>query len=261
MSERAEGLSRQAWERRDRAGRATEAASVALGSLGDGVDGLGSARVVEADALLLAEQVSDEFERLSNECTALRTSLDSERREGALAESRLEEETVRESMADGARDYAVLALASQLMSRAQERYDRDRQPEVLRAAQSAFAAMTNGRYPRISIPVGKDAIEVFDAASAATTPGRLSRGTAEQLYLALRIGLIEQLGDAGRGLPVLMDDILVDFSPDRLEPAARAIADLAQRRQVVFLTCHPATADLLCRVAPDAVRIELERPI
>jgi uncharacterized protein YhaN len=58
-----------------------------------------------------------------------------------------------------------------------------------------------------------------------------------------------------------MDDILVDFSPDRLEPAARAIADLATRRQVVFLTCHPATADLLCRVSPDAVRLELERSV
>jgi uncharacterized protein YhaN len=162
---------------------------------------------------------------------------------------------------DGVRDYSVLALASQLISKAQERYDRDRQPEVLKRAQSAFAAMTNGRYPRISIPLGKDAIEVFDASSAATTPSRLSRGTAEQLYLALRIGLIEQLGEAGRGLPVLMDDILVDFSPDRLEPAARVIADLATRRQVVFLTCHPATADLLCRVAPQAVRIELDSAI
>jgi uncharacterized protein YhaN len=58
-----------------------------------------------------------------------------------------------------------------------------------------------------------------------------------------------------------MDDILVDFSPDRLEPAVRAIVDLATRRQVVFLTCHPATADLLCATAPDSVRLELTRPI
>jgi len=258
---RGEGLARQAWERRERATRASEAAAVALTSLGEGVDDLGTARLVESDLRALADQAADEFDRLSTECTALRTALGAERRESALAELRLEEETIGERIADGVAEYAVLALASQLMSRAQERYERDRQPEVVKRAQDAFARMTNGRYPRVAIPLGRDAIEVFDAASAATVPGRLSRGTAEQLYLALRLGLIEQMGEVGRGLPILMDDILVDFSPDRLEPAVRAIADLATRRQVVFLTCHPATADLLCAAAPDAVRLELARPI
>ena len=59
------------------------------------------------------------------------------------------------------------------------------------------------------------AIEVFDTTSAASVPDRLSRGTAEQLYLALRLGLVDQLGEVGSGLPVLMDDVLVNFSPDR----------------------------------------------
>jgi uncharacterized protein YhaN len=52
----------------------------------------------------------------------------------------------------------------------------------------------------------------------------------------------------------------VNFDPDRLRPAAEAVADLADRRQVVFFTCHPAMADLLCSVAPHAARIELGGP-
>jgi uncharacterized protein YhaN len=108
--------------------------------------------------------------------------------------------------------------------------------------------------------MGKDAIEVFSSTSAAISPDDLSRGTSEQLYLALRLGLIEQSGQVGSDLPVLMDDILVNFSPARAEQAARAIADLATRRQVVFFTCHPATADLLCRIDPEATRLELPPP-
>jgi uncharacterized protein YhaN len=45
-----------------------------------------------------------------------------------------------------------------------------------------------------------------------------------------------------------------------MEQAARAIADLASRRQVVFFTCHPAVADLLCGVVPEAVKLELAPP-
>ncbi len=256
----AERLSLTAADDRGRAGAASEAASTALRALGVTDGDIEAARMLETEARGCARDASDEFDRLSREATELRTSLGAEHRESALSELRLEEETVGERIADGVRDYAVLAVAARLLSLAQERYERDRQPEVVKRAEAAFAEMTNGRYERIAVPLGKDAIEVFDASSAATSPGKLSRGTAEQLYLALRLGLIEQLGDAGRGLPVLMDDILVDFSPDRLEPAAAAIADLATRRQVVFLTCHPATADLLCRLSPGAVRLELERP-
>jgi uncharacterized protein YhaN len=56
-----------------------------------------------------------------------------------------------------------------------------------------------------------------------------------------------------------MDDVLANFSPERAERAARAIADLARRRQVVFFTCHPATADLLCAMDPEAARLDLQR--
>jgi uncharacterized protein YhaN len=200
------------------------------------------------------------FDRLTSEEATLRTRIDAEGREDRLALLRLEAETQGELIATGVREYTVLALACQLLGRAQERYERERQPEVVKRAEAAFARMTNGRYPHIAIPLGKEEIEVFTANAAAAGTDKLSRGTAEQLYLALRIGLVDQLGDIGAGLPVLMDDVLVDFSPDRLVPAAEAVAGLARTRQVVFFTCHPAMADLLCRVAPEAVRIELQGP-
>ena len=73
----------------------------------------------------------------------------------------------------------------------------------------------------------------------------LSRGTAEQLYLALRFGLIEEFAQHAEPLPVVMDDILVNFDADRASRAAAAIADFATRHQVLYFTCHPWTAELL----------------
>ncbi|KAF0208815.1 MAG: hypothetical protein FD171_456 [Actinobacteria bacterium] len=111
----------------------------------------------------------------------------------------------------------------------------------------------------LSVALGSNRLEVFDEHAAGKTTERLSRGTAEALYLALRLGLISQLGDVGPGLPLLMDDVLVNLDPERRRGAAVAVADLARERQIVLFTCHPDTATLLGEIAPDHTRITLDR--
>ena len=57
-----------------------------------------------------------------------------------------------------------------------------------------------------------------------------------------------------------MDDVLVNFDDDgRQTEAARAIAALAEQRQVILFTCHRATAEVFAQVAPGHTRIDLER--
>jgi uncharacterized protein YhaN len=235
-------------------------ASAGLAAAGVVEGGPEEARRLESGARIEADDALNVFGSLTDEAATLRTRIAAASREDRLVVLRLEEEALTERIAAAAQEYEVLALASRLLSRAQDLYERERQPDVVKRAEAAFSRMTNGRYPRIAIPLGTNDIEVFDASGAAIAPDKLSRGTVEQLYLALRIGLVDQLGEVGAGLPVLMDDVLVNMDPDRLRPAAEAVADLADRRQVVFLTCHPAMADLLCSVAPHAARIELGGP-
>jgi uncharacterized protein YhaN len=251
-------LQREAAGVRARGAATVAAAGSALTAIGAQMLDEARAMLIEADAT--AVDAAARFEGLLEEVTALRARLGSERRDTVLSELRLTEETLTERLAAGVGDYAVMAVACRLLALAQERFERERKGPIVECAEAALSSMTEGRYARISVPMGKDAIEVFTESSAAISPEDLSRGTAEQLYLALRIGLIEQSGQVGSRLPVLIDDVLVNFSPARMQQAARAIADLATRRQVVFFTCHPAVADLLCTVAADAVRLELAPP-
>jgi uncharacterized protein YhaN len=155
--------------------------------------------------------------------------------------------------------YLVRACAARILAEAQERYERERQPEVVREAGRLFSTMTHGRYTSLSVPLDDGRIEAFDAHSAAHTSDLLSRGTAEQLYLAIRLGLIACLGDVGAALPVLMDDVLVNFDPERRRGAAEAVSQLAEQRQIVFFTCHPETAAVFSEVAGDHAVIELDR--
>ncbi|HJP70523.1 MAG TPA: AAA family ATPase [Candidatus Limnocylindria bacterium] len=144
-----------------------------------------------------------------------------------------------------AREWAVKALTLRLLEETRARYERERQPDVVRAAESHFERITGGRYGRIITAPGEATVRIESEGGEAKGTDELSRGTAEQLYLALRFGLIEEFARHAEPLPVVMDDILVNFDPDRADRAADALRALAERHQVLFFTCHPRTAQLL----------------
>ena len=80
------------------------------------------------------------------------------------------------------------------------------------------------------------------------TIDKLSRGTAEQLYLAVRLGLVREFAQRTAALPIVMDDVLVNFDPTRAERTAVALAEMSEHHQILLFTCHPETAELVRKV-------------
>ncbi|MBE0416688.1 MAG: AAA family ATPase [Coriobacteriia bacterium] len=210
-------------------------------------------------AAVASEEAQERWGMLKSKHASLETLVGEREREDTMGSIRFELVSVNERISEHAERYAVLSLASRLLQRAQERYERERQPEVVREAERIFATITGGGYTRLSVPLGASAIEVFDASASAKDTGRLSTGTAEQLYLALRLALIGQLEETGAALPVLMDDVLANFDPERKAGAAAAVAELARTRQVVVFTCHPETAEVLGSAEPGLSTLSLDR--
>lgn len=88
-------------------------------------------------------------------------------------------------------------------------------------------------------------------------PHLLSLGTRQQLYLSLRIALLMAAENVGKALPVICDDILVNFDDRRRRQAVIALKELAARRQVIIFTCHPDVASLVRDVDPQSNLVEL----
>jgi hypothetical protein len=123
---------------------------------------------------------------------------------------------------------------------------RDHQPPVLREASRWLARLTGGRYPAIITAIDEARLDVRDADNGLWSPERLSRGTREQVFLALRLALIRDLGRHDVSLPIVMDDALVNFDDARARAAARVlvefVAEQAADRQMIVLTCHEHVA-------------------
>ena len=163
-------------------------------------------------------------------------------------------ERLRTEAAELAREWTTARIARLLIEKARGRYERERQPAVVQAAERYFIEMTLGRYRRIIAPLGESSLHVVEANGQEKTPDQLSRGTREQLYLALRFGLIEQFRERSGPLPIVVDEVLVNFDRERALAAARGFARLAQRHQVIAFTCHEWVVDLF-READGATRV------
>lgn len=149
--------------------------------------------------------------------------------------------------------WRVATLARALVAETLQEFENTRQPRVLSEASQILRMVTGKRYQQIlQSKEGNDVIVVAKDGTRKLS-GELSRGTAEQLYLALRLGLIAEYARRSVSLPLVMDDVLVNFDPTRARGMAKAFAKFAKEHQVFLFTCHPSTAELITDVAPSAV--------
>jgi len=232
--------------------RAVEAVLRLAGGLGD-MDGIGETLSrtdldrLESEKSQVEEEVkgaAEALDRLKSERVRLEEQARQLMNDDRISRLREEEEQLKEGLVPLVEEWAEVRMAQQLLRMARSRYERDRQPEVIREAARYFHQFTLGRYPSLVAPLGENRIEVVCKDNTHKEIQHLSRGTAEELYLSLRFGFIREFSKRSEPLPIVMDEILVNFDPLRARAAAEAILALSQDFQVLFFTCHPETAGL-----------------
>ena len=157
--------------------------------------------------------------------------------------------------------YARLKLASAVLRDAIERHREKHQGPVLDRARALFTRLTVGSFVGLQTdlndkgePVlrGVRGVATFgeDEANGSPASGPLldvtsmSEGTADQLYLALRLASLSVHLDDHEPAPLVLDDILVNFDDTRARAALEVLADLSARTQVLFFTHHDHLAEI-----------------
>ncbi len=139
-----------------------------------------------------------------------------------------------------------LALLESILERAEREYRELHQPDVLRRASSYLQRVTDGRYQRV------DLMEESEAELCVTLRGRsepivvgdpISRGTLDQIFLCLRLGMLDHLDEGRERLPLILDDALLRMDDRRRRGVYTLLSEMAPMRQVWILTCNRALAD------------------
>ena len=131
--------------------------------------------------------------------------------------------------------YQAAVLAQQTLENAKQELQRRFAPRISQRAQELFAQLTAGRYQRLSL--GED----FSLGTATEGEDTLhsalwrSDGTADQLYLALRMAVAEELTPQA---PLVLDDAFVRFDDDRLKEILKLLKQSGEEKQVILFTCQ-----------------------
>ena len=147
-----------------------------------------------------------------------------------------------------AQDYLRLALAGAILDRALNAGDGS-EAQILDRAGRMFEYLTDGEFDAIGVEdVRGRSVAVAhrsdDAGGGRLFVPSLSDGTQDQLWLALRLSGVAQHLDRVGPVPIVVDDVLVNFDDDRAALALNGLADLARRTQVVVVTHHPHLVEL-----------------
>ena len=182
--------------------------------------------------------------------------------DGELGRLLMEREQARAELVALVRTWAGHTATGSLFDKAKGVYEEQRQPIVLRLASDYFNAMTGGRYARVLAPLGEARCEIEESKSGSRKgPEALSRGTAEQLYLSMRLALASVYAEQAVALPLVADDILVNFDDARAKATAALLGTYAvEGSQVLAFTCHSYLAEVFREQAPEARIVELPKP-
>lgn len=131
--------------------------------------------------------------------------------------------------------YAALTIAQEALVEARAELQRRFAPRIAKRAQNIMGQLTAGRYDRLILG------ESFELQAAAQTEDTLheaiwrSDGTVDQLYLALRLAVAEELTPEA---PLILDDTLVCFDDNRMRAAVTFLKEEAEAKQVILFTCQ-----------------------
>ena len=162
--------------------------------------------------------------------------------QGAIEQAQAELEDVH-------RAHDRLALLAAAVAAAERAYRDEHQSPLLAKASDYLSSITNGRYDRlIADDTAGDGATLHVRRSGEDFPVAvghpLSRGTLQQIYLALRLAMVDQVegADAER-LPLFMDEMFVNWDPSRTDRGMAVLREIGRSRQVFLFTADPAWAE------------------
>ena len=142
-------------------------------------------------------------------------------------------------------EYDAISLASQVLEVSNVSLQKRFSPALGEKSAEIFTKLTQGKYNKVLlnkelIPSAQEKGSLLPRETF-----QLSQGTADQLYLAVRLAICDLVLPQEKKAPLVLDDALITFDDGRMEAALTYLAQLARERQILLFTCQHREAAFL----------------
>ncbi|WP_297212728.1 ATP-binding protein [uncultured Flavonifractor sp.] len=151
-------------------------------------------------------------------------------------------EAILEELDRRRREYAALTAALETLEQAHSGLQARFSPALNRRAGELLARLTGGKYDKVALTREFEALAEERDGLLPRRALVLSRGTADQLYLAVRLAVCELVLPQEEPCPIVLDDALANFDDERMALALETLAELGKQRQILLFTCHSREA-------------------
>ncbi|USS87615.1 AAA family ATPase [Fructilactobacillus hinvesii] len=196
------------------------------------------------------QELHQQLNQLLQQQTVQQTKLQQISKDGTLAKLRQQQANLETKIVELAKQWLVLQLSHDWIEKVLNEASHGRFPKVQQLAEHYFAILTNQHYQQIRY---QQKLEVVTGTGQRFKVQELSRGTMQQLYLALVLALTVSFSDEFP-FPIIIDDGFADFDEIRRKHALELLQTLSQTTQIIYFT---AQAHLL-KVLPATNQIKLE---
>jgi uncharacterized protein YhaN len=195
----------------------------------------------ELDRLAAASsEVVNQIASLSNEFGAQKIAFDAldGTDQGARAEAQRQEAIA--AMVDAAERYLRLQTAARLLKWSIDKFRETKQGPMLSKASTIFNGLTMASFSRLLVDSEGETPRLFGVRPSGEQVDvtGMSEGSRDQLYLALRLAALELQDEQGFSMPLIADDLFINFDDRRTAAGLKVLGELSRSMQVVFLTHH-----------------------
>ena len=204
-------------------------------------DALGLIKQFNHEHAELEHQIEQTFEQLGTIKQELK-QLEHDRRGTRI---RRELSHVETELQEAWKTWFSASLAEDAIHEVAGQFEQANQPEMLAAAIPFLNKLTLGKYNHLWTPLGRKQLFVDDDKHDSLPAERLSGGTREQLFLSIRLAMVKAFAKKGIDLPMVLDDVTVNFDQDRSDAAVETLLDFtSDGQQVLVFTSHLHYAQL-----------------
>ena len=143
--------------------------------------------------------------------------------------------------------YVRVRVSALLLQWAIDRYRREKRGPLLKRAGELFATLTGSSFTDLRVDYDdQDRAQLtgLRADGKIVPVSGMSTGSADQLYLALRVASIEDYLERADALPFVADNLFINFDDDRAAAGFKVLGQLAEKTQVLFFTHHQHLVDI-----------------
>lgn len=187
-----------------------------------------------------SHKVVDQIAALSNDYGVQKSAFDALDGTDQAARAEAQRQEAIAAMVDSAERYLRLQTAARLLKWSIEKFRETKQGPMLSKASTIFNGLTMDSFSRLLVDSEGDAPRLFGVRPSGEQVDvtGMSEGSRDQLYLALRLAALELQVEQGFTMPLIADDLFINFDDRRTVAGLQVLGDLSRSMQIVFLTHH-----------------------